>query len=375
MQGSPDQLKRELSGDALQVELAEFDGDAARAALADVDGLEGVEVEGRTLRARAADGGAALPGVLAALDGRGIRVASVEDRAAVARRRLPPARRPSVRPGGAGERAGAGMIALRQSWQVYLRWLRVLRRQPAFLLITVVQPIVWLLLFGALFKAVADIPGFHGTYIDFLTPGVVVMLAVFSAGWSGMGFVEDIQGGVMNRMLASPVWRGALNVGSVAYAAFSMILQALLVIGLALILGADFKGGVGGVVAMLVVASLLAAIGRVAVERRRPGRAPARDRDRGRQLRPAAAHVPLHRHDAEGPAASLDAGGRQVQSGQLGGRGGPIGGDAEDGLGARRQPRRAARRADARRRLTSPSGRSSATSGRSELVLSSPSTA
>ncbi len=151
------------------------------------------------------------------------------------------------------------MIALRQSWQVYLRWLRVLRRQPAFLLITVVQPIVWLLLFGALFKAVADIPGFHGPYIDFLTPGVVVMLAVFSAGWSGMGFVEDIQGGVMNRMLASPVWRGALNVGSVAYAAFSMILQALLVIGLALILGADFKGGVGGVVAMLVVASLLAA--------------------------------------------------------------------------------------------------------------------
>jgi ABC-2 type transport system permease protein len=151
------------------------------------------------------------------------------------------------------------MIALRQSWQVYLRWLRVLMRQPAFLLITVVQPIVWLLLFGALFKAVADIPGFHGPYIDFLTPGVVVMLAVFSAGWSGMGFVEDIQGGVMNRMLASPVWRGALNVGSVAYAAFSMILQALLVIGLALILGADFKGGVGGVVAMLVVASLLAA--------------------------------------------------------------------------------------------------------------------
>jgi len=151
------------------------------------------------------------------------------------------------------------MIAVRQSWQVYLRWLRGLMRQPAFLLITVIQPIVWLLLFGALFKAVADIPGFHGTYINFLTPGVVIMLAVFSAGWSGMGFVEDIQGGVLNRMLASPVWRGALNAGSVAYAMFSMMLQALLVIGLALILGADFKGGVGGVVVMLVVASLLAA--------------------------------------------------------------------------------------------------------------------
>ena len=95
------------------------------------------------------------------------------------------------------------------------------------------------------------------------------MLAVFSAGWSGMGFVEDIQGGVMNRMLASPVWRGALNVGSVALLRRSaMILQALLVIGLALILGADFKGGVGrrGRDARGRVAARRD--GRVAVERR-----------------------------------------------------------------------------------------------------------
>jgi ABC-2 type transport system permease protein len=150
------------------------------------------------------------------------------------------------------------MTAVRQSWQVYLRGLRVLMRQPAFLVITIIQPVIWLLLFGALFRAVARIPGFHGTYINFLTPGVVVMLAVFSAGWSGMGAVEDIQSGVMDRVLATPVWRGAINAGSVAYAAFSMIVQALLIIALALILGADFRGGVVGVIVMLIVASLLA---------------------------------------------------------------------------------------------------------------------
>lgn len=150
------------------------------------------------------------------------------------------------------------MSAVRQTWQVYLRNLRVLLRQPAFLLITITQPILWLLLFGALFKAVADIPGFHGTYINFFTPGVVVMLALFSAGWSGMGFVEDIQSGVMDRMLASPVWRGALNAGTVAYAAFAVTIQSLLIIALALILGADFKGGVIGVIVMMIVGALLA---------------------------------------------------------------------------------------------------------------------
>jgi ABC-2 type transport system permease protein len=152
------------------------------------------------------------------------------------------------------------VTALRQTWQVFLRNLRVLMRQPAFLLITVIQPVCWLLLFGALFKAVARIPGFTGSYIDFLTPGVVIMLGVFSAGWSGMGAVEDIQSGVMDRMLASPVWRGSLNAGAVAYAAFAMMIQAVLIIILALILGADFKGGVLGVIVMMLVGALLASV-------------------------------------------------------------------------------------------------------------------
>jgi ABC-2 type transport system permease protein len=50
------------------------------------------------------------------------------------------------------------MTPLRQTWQVSLRYLRVIARQPAFLGIALVQPIIWLLLFGALFKAVAQIP-------------------------------------------------------------------------------------------------------------------------------------------------------------------------------------------------------------------------
>ena len=68
------------------------------------------------------------------------------------------------------------MTPLRQTWQISLRYLRALARQPAFLGIALVQPIIWLLLFGALFKAVTQIPGFHGgSYIEFLTPGVVVI--------------------------------------------------------------------------------------------------------------------------------------------------------------------------------------------------------
>jgi ABC-2 type transport system ATP-binding protein len=76
--GTPDELKAELQGDAVQVELAGDNGAvAAREALERVGGLAEVLVEGRTLHARAANGAAAIPAVLAALEAHGVRAASV----------------------------------------------------------------------------------------------------------------------------------------------------------------------------------------------------------------------------------------------------------------------------------------------------------
>ena len=74
--GTPDELKAGLHGDAIQVELT-GEEPAARAALERVDGLNEVLVEGRTLHARAANGAAAIPAVLAALEAHGVRAASV----------------------------------------------------------------------------------------------------------------------------------------------------------------------------------------------------------------------------------------------------------------------------------------------------------
>jgi ABC-2 type transport system ATP-binding protein len=79
--GTPEQLKSDLQGDAIQVELADggnSDGRAgARVALERVGDLGEVKLEGRMLRARAHDGGAAIPAVLAALDSYGVKVAAV----------------------------------------------------------------------------------------------------------------------------------------------------------------------------------------------------------------------------------------------------------------------------------------------------------
>jgi ABC-2 type transport system permease protein len=149
------------------------------------------------------------------------------------------------------------MTLLRHIGYMAMRDLRALWRQPWYIAVTLVQPIIWLLLFGELFKSVADLPGFGGSYIAYLAPGIVVMSALFSSGWSGMGTIEDINRGVTDRLLVSPVRRSALIAGRVAQGAVVIVVQSVVMVGLALAVGASFPGGVAGVAVLVLVAALL----------------------------------------------------------------------------------------------------------------------
>ena len=152
------------------------------------------------------------------------------------------------------------MTLIRHTLYMTLRHLRELWRQPWFVAVTLVQPVIWLLLFGALFKRVIEIPGFHGhSYIAFLAPGVVAMTAMFSSAWSGMALIEDINRGVTARFLVSPVRREALIAGRILKEAVVVVIQSLIIVALALIVGASFPGGVGGVAVLFAVSALLGA--------------------------------------------------------------------------------------------------------------------
>jgi ABC-2 type transport system permease protein len=152
---------------------------------------------------------------------------------------------------------------LRHAGFLTVRSTRALWRQPAFAIATLVQPIIWLLLFGALFKPVANIPGFaaaHGSYLEFITPGVVVMTALFSSGWAGTVYIEDMNRGVMDRLLASPVRRGAMMIGTLAYQGLTTVIQTLVVVGISQLVGARFPGGVVGVAVTVLSAILISVI-------------------------------------------------------------------------------------------------------------------
>jgi ABC-2 type transport system permease protein len=147
--------------------------------------------------------------------------------------------------------------AVSQTWYMTQRQLMVFARQPAYAIITLIQPVIWLFLFGGLFKNVVELGGFGTTsYLDYLVPGVVVMSALSSNMWAGMGTLEEIQRGTLNRFLTTPVSRAALMNGNVVNNGLVTAFQSVVIVLLGLLGGADYPGGVGGV-AVLVVASVL----------------------------------------------------------------------------------------------------------------------
>jgi ABC-2 type transport system permease protein len=150
--------------------------------------------------------------------------------------------------------------AVRQAWVILTaRYLRQLYRVPVVIFMTLIQPVIWLLLFGALFKKVAQIPGFGaGNYVTYLTPGVVIMTAMFSASWTGMAYIEDMRSGVMDRFLTAPVGRGSLTAAMLAYQGLITVLQSGIIIAIGWGIGATFPGGAAGVAALIGVSVLIA---------------------------------------------------------------------------------------------------------------------
>lgn len=143
---------------------------------------------------------------------------------------------------------------------LYLREIRYSLRIPAYLIMSIVQPILWLVLFGQLFGAVGRLPEFRdASYLAFLTPGLAVMTAAWSSAYAGMGVIRDLDRGIFDRLLATPVSRTALIGARGLHSATVVVLQALIILGSARILGVRPPGGAGGVLAVLASAALLGA--------------------------------------------------------------------------------------------------------------------
>jgi ABC-2 type transport system permease protein len=144
-------------------------------------------------------------------------------------------------------------------WMV-VRQARNLMREPIWIAMMVIHPMLWLILYGQLFSKVGAQGQTTADYIEFLTPGIVCMNAFFGGSWSGMAMISDLDRHVIDRFLAAPASRLAIVLSQVIRAGITAVLQALILLLVGLALGVRVHGGFVGWLVVFAAAALLAMV-------------------------------------------------------------------------------------------------------------------
>jgi len=148
---------------------------------------------------------------------------------------------------------------------VALRELKKYFRQKTRLIMTLVQPFIWLVLMGNMMSGLTNNPFAAkmlgtGNYLTFMTPGIILMTVLFSSIFSGMSIVWDRRIGYLDKLLAAPIRRGSIPFGKTIAAMVQGGIQAVIIIVIALFLGVRFKTGLMGIIVILIVAMLFSLI-------------------------------------------------------------------------------------------------------------------
>ncbi|HEU5475763.1 MAG TPA: ABC transporter permease [Actinophytocola sp.] len=146
---------------------------------------------------------------------------------------------------------------LRDIWLSLRREQTLALRNPAWIGIGIMQPVLYLFLFGPLMERIVDnTPGFPpGSAWVILTPALILQLGLFSL-FAGFGILADLRSGALERMRVTPVRRLALLLGKVLNAGIQLLVQALLILVLALLVF-DLEAPAGGILLSLLIVVML----------------------------------------------------------------------------------------------------------------------
>ncbi len=127
------------------------------------------------------------------------------------------------RPLGVDPPKAPGVLA--DTWNVMVRELRPLIREPASVLFAMVQPLVFLALFAPLLPEADD-----GSALQWFVPGIIAMTALMGASFTGANLTQEIVTGSHERLLVSPLSRSSLLIGRALKEVVPMLMQAAIIV-------------------------------------------------------------------------------------------------------------------------------------------------
>jgi ABC-2 type transport system permease protein len=149
------------------------------------------------------------------------------------------------------------MMFLRDTLLIFRRQMRLSLRNPAWLIIGVIQPILYLTLFGPLVKHFISQPGTPADEAwKIFVPGLLVQLGLFGSMFVGFAVIAEYRAGVIERMRVTPVSRLALLLGRVARDVVALLAQSVILILTGLLMG--LRAPITGILLALVFVLVLA---------------------------------------------------------------------------------------------------------------------
>jgi len=150
------------------------------------------------------------------------------------------------------------MKLLRDTWLIFQRSLLQTLRNPVWMFLGLMQPILYLVLFGPLLKSVSSAPGFPGGGSwNVFVPGLLVQIALFSGGFVGFSLCAQLRYGVIERFRVTPMNRTSMLLGMALRDVAILVTQGLLLMVLAVPFGLTLDGAdLAVAMAMLVLLGL-----------------------------------------------------------------------------------------------------------------------
>jgi ABC transporter DrrB family efflux protein len=136
------------------------------------------------------------------------------------------------------------------------RNLLVWTRVPAYLVFTVIQPVMFVLLFRYVFGGAISVPGVPGGYVNFLMPGIIAQTAAFATFGTAIALAQELKKGVIDRLKSMPMARSAVLAGRLVADTGRMLVTILIVVGVGYAVGFRFQNGAIPAVLMIVLATV-----------------------------------------------------------------------------------------------------------------------
>ena len=133
-----------------------------------------------------------------------------------------------------------------------LVWMRV----PAYLVFTVVQPVIFVLMFRYVFGGAIRVVGVPGGYVNFLMPGIIGQTAAFACFGTAIALAQEVKKGVIDRLRSMPMARSAVLTGRLLADTLRMLVTILIVLAVGFAVGFRFSNGVIPAIAMVALAVL-----------------------------------------------------------------------------------------------------------------------